>query len=65
MQAALEDIINKDLQVLASDMQKWVVQSFDEVTPPTPIADFPPQVIPEFGNVDFPRLFPSLGVSVP
>ena len=51
MQAALQDIINKDLQVLASDMQVWVVQSFDEVTPPTSVADFPPPVIPEFGNV--------------
>ena len=49
MQAALEDII-KDLQVLASDMQKWVVQSFNEGTPPASIADFPPPVIPEFGN---------------
>ena len=40
--------INKGIQVLASYKQKWVVQSFDEVTPPDSIAHFPPPVIPEF-----------------
>ena len=34
MQAPLHDIVNKDSLALASDMQKWEVQSFDEVTPP-------------------------------
>ena len=34
MQAPLHDIVNKDSVALASDMQKWEVQSFDEVTPP-------------------------------
>ena len=51
MQAALEDIIHRDLQVHASDMQKWVVQSFDEVPPPTPVAHFLAPVIPELRNV--------------
>ena len=50
-QAELKDTINKDLQVLASDMQKWVVQSFDEETPPRSIADFPPPVIPVFEKI--------------
>ena len=51
MHAALEDRIYKDLHVLAADMQKWVAQSFDEVAPPTSIADVPPPVFPEFENV--------------
>ena len=47
-QAALEDMSTRTSR---SSRRICMVQSFDEVTLPASIADFPPPVIPEFGNV--------------
>ena len=51
MQAALEEHHQQEPPGSCFRLLKMgVVESFDEVTPPASIADFPPPVIPEFGK---------------